>query len=136
MNDVATPPMPQPTPTSAPFWQGLAEKRVLLQKCADCGTWVFYPRSHCSGCLSPNLEWHEVSGAGRIYSYTIARRATAPQFAGLEPQYIAVVELAEGVRLNSVIVNVEERALRVGLEVQPVFVSDLGEQTLLYFEPA
>ena len=60
----------------------------------------------------------------------------APQFTGLEPQYIAVVELAEGVRLNTVIVNVEESDLCVGLEVKPVFASDLGEQTLLYFEPA
>ena len=77
-----------------------------------------------------------MSGHGEIYSFTIARRPTAPQFAGLEPQFIAVIELLEGVRLNSVIVNVEPQQLVVGMKVRPVFVADLGEQTLLYFEPA
>lgn len=136
MSETATPPMPRPTPTSAPFWDGLSQGKVLLQQCGDCAKWVFYPRSHCPGCLSAALEWREVTGAGEIYSFTIARRPTAPQFAGLEPQYIAVVELEEGVRMNSVIVNVDESALRVGLPVQPVFMSDFGEHTLLYFEPS
>ena len=131
---VSTPPMPRPTPTSAPFWQGLAEGRILLQQCADCGQCVFYPRSHCSACLSAELEWKEVSGEAEVYSFTIARRPTAPQFAGLEPQFIAVVALKEGVRMNSVIVNVDEGALKVGLKLKPVFASE-GDQTLLYFEP-
>ena len=135
MSDV-NPPMPVPTPTSQPFWDGLAQGKVMLQRCADCQQWVFYPRSHCSACLSDQLQWQEVSGHGEIYSFTIARRPTAPQFAGMEPQYIAVVELDEGVRLNSVVVNVQAEQLAVGMRVRPVFVSDLGEQTLLYFEPA
>ncbi len=136
MDERIAPPMPSPTPTSLPFWQGLADGKVLLQRCSQCRSWIFYPRSHCSQCLSADLEWQEVSGRAEIYSYTVARRPTAPQFNGLEPQLLAVVELEEGVRMNSVIVNANEDELRVGLKLTPVFESGLGEHTLLYFEPA
>ena len=129
-------PMPRPTPTSEPFWQGLAANQVRLQKCNDCEKWIFYPRSHCPGCLSDQIEWHKVSGEGSIYSFTVARRPTAPQFKGMEPQFIAVVELNEGVRMNSVIVNAEESDLGVGVKVKPVFDRGQGEHTLLFFEPA
>ena len=129
-------PMPRPTPTSEPFWQGLAANQVRLQKCNDCEKWIFYPRSHCPGCLSDHIEWHEVSGEGSIYSFTVARRPTAPQFKGMEPQFIAVVELNEGGRMNSVIVNAEESDLGVGVKVKPLFDRGQGEHTLLFFEPA
>ena len=128
-------PLPTPTPLTAPFWQSLAAHQVTLQQCDDCGAWVFYPRSNCSHCLSASLSWREVSGHGTIYSYTIARRPTAPQFNGLEPQQIAVVELAEGVRMNTVIVNADAAQLRVGLPVRPVFYAADDERTLLFFEP-
>ena len=41
-------PRPVPTPTSRPFWDGLAAEEVRIQRCDDCGGWVFYPRSRCS----------------------------------------------------------------------------------------
>ena len=131
---MAVPPLPKITPITEPFWSGLNTGIVQLQQCDDCQTWVFYPRSHCSACLSANLTWREVSGEATIYSYTIARRPTAPQFSGLEPQFIAVVELSEGVRMNTVIVNAEEEQLRVGLNVKPVF-QPLEGQNLLFYEP-
>ena len=136
MPEAPTPPMPRPTPTTEPFWKGLAERKVMLQQCSSCEQWIFYPRSHCPHCLSQDLAWKQVSGDGQIYSYTIARRPTAPPFAGSEPQLIAVVELAEGVRMNSVIVNADESQMTVGLKLKPYFESGLGDQTLLYFQPA
>jgi uncharacterized OB-fold protein len=136
MTDLLARPMPIPTPITETFWQGLSEEKVLLQRCRDCQAWVFYPRSNCSNCLSTNLGWQRVSGEGEIYSFTIARRPTAPHFVGMEPQFIAVIELKEGVRMNSVIVNADESELKVGLKVKPVFDASQGDQTLLHFEPA
>ena len=75
-----------------------------------------------------------MTGEGTLYSFTIARRPTAPQFAGEEPQYIAVVELNEGVRLNSVLTDVNEADIQVGMKVAPVFHRE-GDATLLYFKP-
>ena len=137
-------PLPNPTPLTEPFWQGLNEHKILLQHCNACDGWTFYPRSHCSHCLSTDWTWREVSGAGAIYTYTIARRPTAPQFRGSEPQMMAVVELDEGVRLNTLIVSAEENELHVGQRVTPVFIAqpsspkdqtDSEKHTLLYFKP-
>jgi uncharacterized OB-fold protein len=65
----------------------------------------------------------------------VAQQPTAPQFVGEEPQLIGVVELKEGVRLNTVMVNVSPEDLKVGMRVKPVFFQ-LADTTLLYFEPS
>lgn len=113
-------PMPLATRISEPFWEGLKEGRILLQHCSDCSGWTFYPRSHCSHCLSANVQFREVSGKGQLYTYTVARIPTLPEFAGPEPQIMAVVELDEGVRVNTTLVGVNEENLEVGLRVKPV----------------
>ena len=76
-----------------------------------------------------------MTGNGSLYSYTVARRPTAPQFADDIPQLIVVVELDEGVRMNSVMVNIASEALIIGMAVRPVFHRQ-DSATLLYFEPA
>ena len=98
---------------------------------------MFYPRSHAPLTLQTDLEWREISGKGTLYTYTIARRPTAPDFAGEEPQIIAVVELDEGPRLTSTLVNVAEDQISIGMRVRPSFEDVPGtETTLLRYEPA
>ncbi len=128
-------PLPIPTPVTQPFWDALAEGRVELQHCDDCAKYIYYPRTHCPGCLSRDLEWREVSGNGVVHTYTVARRPTAPPWAEDLPQLIAVVELDEGPRLTTELVNVEPDAIEVNMRVKPVFRS-VGEATLLLFEPS
>ena len=128
-------PLPVPTPQTQPFWDALAEGRVELQHCADCERYIYYPRTHCPGCLTRDLEWRELSGNGVVHTYTIARRPTAPPWSEDLPQLIAVVELDEGPRLTTELVNVEPDAIEVGMRVQPVFQA-VGEATLLLYEPA
>ncbi len=130
-----TRPLPRPTPITQPFWDAVAKHQVTLQQCDDCQGWVFYPRTNCPHCLSNNLTWREVTGEAHIYSYTVAYRPTAPHFVDEIPQQIAVVELKEGVRMNTLIVNAEPEELKVGLGVKPCF-RDIDGQTLLCFEPA
>lgn len=113
-------PMPLATAISAPFWDGLKEGRVMLQQCNSCQQWVFYPRRHCSHCWSHDLTWKEVSGAGSLYTYTLARVPTLPEFASAEPQILAVVELDEGVRMNTTLVGLEPEQIEVGMRVKPV----------------
>ena len=130
-------PLPVPTPTSQPFWDALRQHRVRIQHCARCERWVYYPRSHCPYCLGPGLEWRDVSGEGTLYTFTIARTPTAPPFADEVPQKLAVVELDEGPRLTSTLVNVEPEQIKVGMRVRPVFDDlDEAEVTLLRYEPA
>jgi uncharacterized OB-fold protein len=129
-------PLPTPTPTSAPFWDALKDGIVNLQKCDDCGTWVFYPRNRCSNCLSDALQWHEVPGTGCLYTFTIARQPTSPHFASEVPQRLAVVELDEGVRLTTTLINVADADIRVGMRVRPFFDPVSDEITLLRYQPA
>lgn len=129
-------PRPAPTPVSAPFWAALREERVVLQRCDDCGRWVYYPRNRCPGCLSDHLTWHEVSGRGSLFAHTVARQPTAVPFADEVPQVIAVVELDEGVRVTGTIVDADLAALRAGAPVEPVFDHGDDGVTLLRFRLA
>jgi uncharacterized OB-fold protein len=129
-------PRPVPIVVTRPFWDGLAVDEVRLQQCRACDAWVFYPRPRCSTCLSDNLDWHTVSGRGTVYTYTVARQATHPAFADQVPQLLAVVELAEGVRITTTLVGLRSDDVRIGLPVTPVFDHGSNGITLLRFGPA
>lgn len=128
-DDKLTPPLPTPTPTSRPFWDGLREGRVRLQQCGACGGWVFYPRVRCSHCLADALEWHDVSGLGSLYTWTVCERPTAPPFAAWGTYVLAVVELDEGVRMTTLLVDAPPESLRAGMRMRPVLPApaDSGE---------
>ncbi len=127
-------PLPQPTPISAPYWDGLKAHEVRLQQCAH-GHWLFFPRTHCPTCGSRQLTWKTVSGEGTLYTYTVARVPTLPEFSDEMPQLLAVIELEQGVHINTTLVGVQPEALRVGQRVRPVFDERPGSVTLLRYTP-
>ena len=128
-------PRPVPIDVTRPFWDGLAADLIRLQRCRECTSWIFYPRPRCSTCLSDALDWHTVSGRGTVYTYTVARQATHPAFADEVPQLLAIVELDEGVRMTTTLVDVAPDDLCVGLPVAPVFDHGDDGVTLLRFRP-
>ena len=128
-------PIPRPSGTTRPFWDGLNERKVQIQRCEGCDTWVFYPRTRCPSCLSDQLIWREVSGRGVLYTYTLARQPTAPHFADETPQQLAVVELDEGVRMTSTLVNVEPSDIVIGMRLRPYFDQVTDAVTLLRYQP-
>ena len=130
-------PYPIPTPDSRPFWNGLAEQKILLKHCRDCDCVFHYPRVTCPNCLSSDLDWKQASGQGTLYTYTISRRPTHPLFADEVPQFMAVVELEEGPRITSTLLNVPEDKIQIGMALTPVFEHNEKEKiTLLRFQPA
>lgn len=126
------PPRPRPTPVSAPFWDALAEDRLVLQRCGRCSAWAHYPRLRCPRCLSQEMGWQEVPAQGTVYAMTVARVPTAAPFAGQVPQAIAVVELANGVRITTTIIGAED-LLPVGTPVKGVYEHGPDGVTLLRF---
>lgn len=127
-------PMPVPTEISAPFWEGLKAERLLIQQCNACAHWIFYPRRHCPVCLAHDLAWREVSGGATLYSFTLTRIATLPDFIDEMPQKLAVVELDEGVRINTNLVGLDESEISIGMRLQPVFAEvDAKGNRLLRF---
>jgi uncharacterized protein len=130
-------PMPEPTPVTQPFWDGLREHKVKIQYSPSAGRYVFYPRILAPGTLAYDLEWREVSGAGTLYAFTVADRPTAPPWADSLPQLLAIVELNEGPRVSTEMVDVDPADLRVGMPVKAVFCDyPDNDVTLLRFAPA
>ncbi|MBF5006814.1 bifunctional OB-fold nucleic acid binding domain-containing protein/MaoC family dehydratase [Diaphorobacter caeni] len=127
-------PLPLPTAISAPYWDGLKAHDLRIQQC-DKGHWLFFPRTHCPSCGSRNLAWKSVSGHGKLYTFTIARIPTMPEFTDEMPQALAVVELEEGVHINTTIVGAEPEQLKIGMPLRAVFDDRPGSITLLRFTP-
>jgi uncharacterized OB-fold protein len=117
---------------SRPYWEGLAEGELRIQRCRNCTKAVFYPRAICPHCYSDQLEWITASGKGTIYTYTVAHQAFGP-FAEDVPFVIALVELEEGVRMLSRIIDAPRERVTIGAAVSVTF-ADVGEGlTLPYF---
>lgn len=126
-------PLPEPTPESMPFWDGLREHKIIMPKCHQCSEYIFYPRAICPNCSSSEFSWVELSGDGIVYTFTVARTPTHPGFASEVPYVIALVELSEGVRLTTNIVGSEPEAVRIGMPVHAVFDDVTDNVTLLKF---
>ncbi|MBX3706745.1 MAG: OB-fold domain-containing protein [Pseudomonadales bacterium] len=92
------------------FWEATRDKVLRYQKCDDCGTVVFHPRRHCTGCTSGNLSWHTASGKGTLYTFSVVRQSYHPFFRGKVPYAIAWVDLDEGPRLLTNITGVTDPA--------------------------
>ena len=132
-------PLPTPTSLSRPFWEAAKQHRLTFQRCRLCGTHVFYPRDICPGpeCFGVgSMEWVEASGRGWIYSYTISYQPAHPGFVPDVPYVFAIVQLEEGVRMNTNIVGIEHAGLRIGMPVAVVWDDVTPEVTLPKFGPA
>jgi uncharacterized protein len=131
-------PLPTPTAVSRPFWDAAKEHRLVYQRCRVCGTRVFYPRDVCPGpeCFGiDTLDWAEASGKGWVYAHTISYQPAHPAFADDVPYVFAIVELDEGVRMNSNVVNVDPKEVRIGMRVEVVWDDVTAEFTLPKFQP-
>jgi uncharacterized OB-fold protein len=113
-------PLPQPDADTAFFWQATARRRLEILRCDDCGTYIHYPKPACRACGSASLTPAEVSGRGRVYSYTV----THTPVPGYEPPFaVVLIELDEqpGLRMVSQIVDVEPGDVRIGMPVEVTF---------------
>lgn len=129
-------PLPTPTAVSQPFWDAAREHRLLIQRSKRTGKHVFYPRLVSPYGPVDELEWVQASGRGTVYSFTVARRPTAPQWADDGPYVIAIVELEEGARMTSNIVECDPGAVHIGMPVTAVFDDVTSAVTLVKFRPA
>lgn len=119
-------PLPTADGDSQVLWDGLANGKLLLQHCVDCGHIQYYQQSVCRLCQSKNLEHKPASGRGKIHSYSVVHRAPGPAFKGDVPYAVLLVELEEGPRMISSLVGKDFDALDFDLPVklQTVQISD------------
>ena len=134
--DVTKKPLPKPRPETQPFWDGLREGVIRLQRCDSCARVQFYPRPACRYCGATSLTWEQLSGDATVYSFTVIHRAPFGAFAADVPYVLAVVELAEGPRHVTNVVSVAPDDVHIGLRLAPVFDPITNDITLLRFSPA
>jgi uncharacterized OB-fold protein len=130
-----TVPRPVPDADTAPFWAALEAGRLELQHCRDCRRAVFYPRCVCPHCGGEALEWRPSPGRGAVHSFTVAHRAPPP-FDAAVPLVFALIDLEEGVRMMSRLIDCDPRSVHIGAAVE-VAIAALGDGPLLpYFRLA
>lgn len=129
-------PIPKPYQDSAPYWEAAKHNQLLIQKCLECGLYQFYPRGVCHHCLSSSLSWFQAAGHGTVYSFTVNYRAPHPGFADDLPFITAIVELKEGVRMMTNIVQCEPDQVSIGMPVRVMFDKVTEDVTLPKFRPA
>ena len=128
-------PLPAITPETRHFWEGTRAGELRLQKCAACDHAYFPPRPFCPQCASQDVRVFLASGRATLYSYVIHHRQT-PGF--VPPYSIAVVELEEGPRMMSNIVEVDQtpEALQLDMPLEVVYERMNDEISLPLFRPA
>ena len=89
----------------------------IRDRCSTCDRVVFYPRAICPGCLGDTLEWRPSRGTGRVYAVTVEQRQLNPRFPLRAPYAIALVDLDDGGRMLSNIVECDPAAVTVGMAV-------------------
>ncbi len=112
-------PAPQVDPTNRPYFDAAREGRLLIGLCRDTAKVFWYPRGCSPFTLSNNVELVEAKGTGTIYTYTVMRTK--------EPYCVAYVELDEGVRVFTNIVDCDLDSLRIGQRVRVVFRPTQGD---------
>jgi uncharacterized protein len=131
-------PLPRPLNPllTQPFWGAAKRHELVMPRCKTCDCLFFYPRSECPRCLHTNLEWVRVSGRGRLHSYTIVYQPANAAFKDDAPYIYAVVQLDEGPRLVSNVVQCNPDEVRVDMPLVAVFDDVTPEWTLVKFRPA
>jgi uncharacterized OB-fold protein len=120
---------PEPTVGSEAYWEGARNGKLLLRHCTSCDRVHHYPRALCPHCFSDKLDWKEASGKGKIYTYSVLRRAP-------EPYVIAYVTLEEGVSMMTNIVDCDFDKVRIDQPVKVVFKASENGQPVPMFTPA
>ncbi len=126
-------PLPRRQGYAREFYEFCRDHELRFQRCSDCQTWRHIPRDMCANCGSFRWEWAKSSGRGKVFSWTTVMQPMLPQFTEV-PYSPAVIEMEEGVRILSWIVDVKPDELALDLPVEVYFDDVTPEVTLPKFK--
>lgn len=106
--------VPKTSEATLPFWEATREQVLLLQYCPSCEHYVHHPREACPGCLGRELEWRPSSGRGVVHALSVHHRPFEAMTKEDCPYVVAFIDLEEGVRFLSNVVDAEHEELAVG----------------------
>ena len=130
-----TKPLPTIEPETEEFWKAAKRHELFLQRCNACGEVIHFPRVMCYRCLSEDLGWFKSTGLGSVYSFTIIHQVAHQGFEPEVPYVYAIIDLDDGARMISNVVNIDPSAVEVGMRVQVTFDDVTPEISIPKFEP-
>jgi uncharacterized protein len=119
-----------------PFWDAVRDGRLVIRSCNACGHIHYYPRPFCPSCWSEDVAWIEASGRGTVYTYSTVHRNDLPPFHEQVPYVVAVVELEEGPRMMTRLIDTDGVDLEMGMAVEADFTALTDEVSIVVFRPA
>ena len=130
-------PIPVPQQEADFYWEKAKQHELWFRQCNGCQNVYFYPRDICPACFSRDTTWTQSAGKGSIFTFAIVHRASIPSFRDDVPYVIAIVELEEGAKMPTNIVNVEAdpEHVKVGMPVEVIFEDITDDISLPKFQP-
>ncbi len=116
------------------YWNKLESGELWLEFCSHCRKFIFYPRERCPHCQQLGLQWIQSPGTGTLYSYTIVHVSPLPEFQDKTPYIYALVELDEGVRLATNLIDCPLDKVQIGMPLKLVCTKRAG-RNLPVFKP-
>ncbi len=129
-------PLPHLDEENRPWWEAMKRHELYIQKCRDCGDIRYYPRALCTSCLSTRTEWIRARGRGKVYTFTTTYQNQAAGFRESLPYIMAYVELDEGLKMLTNLVECRPEEVKIGMPVEVVYEDVTPEVTLAKFRPA
>lgn len=128
-------PLPTLDGLTKEFYDFCQSGELRFQRCSDCGQWRHVPREMCAECGSFAWTWERSTGRGTLFSWTVVERALHPDFEEETPYAVVVVEMDEGVRVISRMVDTPPDSLQMDMPVEVVFDPVAGGVALPKFRP-
>ncbi len=128
--------LPMIYPEELPYWEGLKARKLMLQRCNACAKVWFPIGPVCPACLSDAFEWAQMGGRGVVHNFVVYERAWHPWFKGKLPYAVVQVQLDEGPRLTTNILDTPLDKIAIGLRVEAAYEDVTAEITLLQFKAA
>jgi uncharacterized OB-fold protein len=125
---------PMSNPYALEFYKYCKQHELRFQRCTSCGTWRHIPRDMCGHCGSIEAQWEQSSGRGKVFSWTTVIQPILPQFADAVPYIPAVIEMDEGVRIVSWLVDVKPEEIELDMPVEVIFDDVSAEVALPKFK--
>ncbi|MFE7271236.1 Zn-ribbon domain-containing OB-fold protein [Streptomyces sp. NPDC057623] len=114
--------LPEADAFTRTYWDAAAGGRLLVRACRACGRAHHYPREFCPHCWSEDVHWEPASGRATLYTWSVVHRNDLPPFGERTPYVAAVVDLAEGPRMMTEVVEYGDAGrLRAGMELSVAF---------------
>ena len=130
-----TKPLPKIEPETEEYWKAAKRHELFLQRCNACEELIYFPRVMCYRCLSEDLGWVKSTGLGTVYSFTIIHQVAHQGFEPDVPYVYAIIDLDDGVRMISNIINIDPSEVQVGMRVKATFDDITPEISIPKFEP-